>query len=84
MNKQTTSNNYRNKNTLVKNMPNQNSSQAISKHKQRTGSAGTANSLYNNRIQSSSNDVFNSSDSADENDDKFILQKNKKSGTIHR
>lgn len=77
MNKPTTSNNNRNKNTPVKNMPNQNSSQAISKQKHRTGPAGTANSSHDTRIQSGSNDVFNSSDSADENDDKFILQKNK-------
>ncbi|KAL4148758.1 hypothetical protein QTP88_002920 [Uroleucon formosanum] len=76
MNKQTARNNH-NKNTLSKNVSNKNSSQAISKQKQRTGSAGTANSSHYTRIQSESNDVFNFSDSADENDDKFILKKNK-------
>jgi len=78
MNNQTASNNYRNKNTLPKNMPNQNSSQTISKQKQRLGSAGSANKSHDSHIQSVSNDVFNSSESADENNDQFILKKPKK------
>ena len=79
MNNQTASSNYRYKNTLVKNKINHNSSQTISKQKQkqRTGSAGTTNSSHDTRIQWDSNNVFNSSYSMDENDDKFILQKNK-------
>lgn len=77
MNNQTASNTYRNKNTLIKNIHNQDSPQAISKQKQRTVSTGTTNSSHVTRIQSGSNDVFNSADSTDENDDKFITQKNK-------
>jgi len=54
-------------------MPNPKSSQANSKQKQRTGSSGTADSSHDNCIKSGSN---NYSDSTDENNDKFILQKN--------
>jgi len=81
MNNQTASNNYRNKNILTKNMPNQNSSQTISKQKQRVGLvrlAGSANKSYETHIQRVSNDVINFSKSADENNDQFILKKKQK------
>lgn len=69
MNSQTANNNYRNKNTLTKNMPNQNSSHTTSKQKQKAGSAGSVNKSHETHIQSGSNDAFNSSQSVDENND---------------
>jgi len=77
MHKQTANNNSRDKNTLTKNTSNQKSSQANTKQKQRTVSVSTTNSSHDNCVQSGSNDVFNFSDPTDENNDKFILQKNK-------
>lgn len=63
-------------------MPNQNS---ITKQKQKACSTGTSNKSHDTRIQSGSNDILNFSDSANENDDVFTLQKSKKprNVTIH-